>query len=90
MRVLRKYDDEFKREAVRLVKSGGKTKSVIARDLGISPSTLHGWIYKSVETKTGEIITDSEITRLRRELADTKIERDILKKAVAIFSKPSK
>lgn len=89
MRVLRKYDDEFKREAIRLVKSGGKSKSAIARDLGINPSTLHGWIYKSVETKTGEIITDSEITRLRRELADTKIERDILKKAVAIFSKPS-
>ncbi|MBI5416657.1 hypothetical protein HZA55_01715 [Candidatus Poribacteria bacterium] len=47
--------------------------------MGISPSTLHGWINKSVETQTGEIITDSEITRLRRELADTKIERDIAK-----------
>ena len=38
----------------------------------------------------GEIVTNSEITRLKRELADVKMERDILKKAVAIFSVPSK
>lgn len=90
MREVRKYDDEFKRETIRLVKSGSKTLSAIARDLGISSSTLHGWVHKSVETKTGEIITDSEITRLKRELANVKMERDILKKAVAIFSVPSK
>ena len=91
MRELRRYDDEFKREAIRLGKnSSSKSKSAIARDLGISPSTLHGWMNKSVETKDGKIITDSEITKLRRELADTKLERDILKKAVAIFSKPSR
>lgn len=90
MREVKKYDDEFKRETIRLVKSSSKTKSAVARDLGISPSTLHGWLNKSVETKSGEIITDSEITRLRRELLDVKLERDILKKAVAIFSKPSK
>jgi len=90
MRTNRKYDDEFKREAIRLVKNSDKTKAAIARDLGITPSTLHGWLNKSVETKDGKIITDSEITKLRRELADTKMERDILKKAVAIFSKPSR
>jgi len=90
MRQVRHYDDEFKRGAVRLVKSSGKKKSEIARDLGVNVNTLHGWVNKSVETKTGEIITDSEITRLKRELADVIMERDILKKAVAIFSKPSR
>ena len=90
MRENRKYDDEFKREAIRLVSNSSKPKSAIARDLGISPSTLHGWLNKSVETKDGKIMTDSELTKLRRELADTKLERDILKKAVAIFSKPSR
>lgn len=90
MRQVRKYDDEFKREAVRLVSQNGKTKSAIARDLGINPSTLHGWINNSVRTKDGNIITDSEITRLKRELEDTRTERDILKKAVAIFSRPPK
>ena len=90
MRQIRKFDDEFKREAVRLVKAGGKTIAAIARDLGITPSTLHTWKNKSVEMPDGEIITNSEITRLKRELADVKMERDILKKAVAIFSVPSK
>lgn len=90
MKVMRRFDDEFKREAIRLVKAGGKTLAAVSRDLGLSPSTLYGWVNKSVETKDGEIITDSEITRLKRELANVKMERDILKKAVAIFSVPSK
>jgi transposase len=90
MRQVRKFDDEFKKEAVRLVKAGGKTVAAIARDLGITESTLHTWKYKSVEMPSGEIVTNSEITRLKRELADVKVERDILKKAVAIFSVPSK
>ena len=86
----RKYDDEFKREAIRLAKTGGKSISSVARDLGIKKGTLYGWVYSSAETGTGEIVTSSEITKLRRELSDVKMERDILKKAVAIFSVPSK
>jgi transposase len=86
MRQVRKFDDDFKREAVRLVKAGGKTVAAIARDLGITTSTLHTWKNKSVEMPSGEIVTNSEITRLKRELAEIKEERDILKKAVAIFS----
>ena len=90
MRENRKYTDEFKRDAINLVDNSNKNKSEIARDLGISPSTMHSWLKKSVRTKDGNIITDSEITRLRKELADTKMERDILKKAVGIFSKQPK
>ena len=90
MRQVRKYDDAFKKEAVGLVKSSGKPMAVIAENLGISKSTLYGWSYSSVEMPDGDIMTNSEITRLKRELADVKMERDILKKAVAIFSVPSK
>lgn len=90
MRLIRKFDDEFKREAIRLAKAGGKTVTAIARDLGINPSTLHTWKSKSVEMPGGDIMTNSEITSLKRELANVKMERDILKKAVAIFSVPSK
>ena len=86
----RKYDEEFKKEAIRLAKAGGKTISAVARDLGIKKGTLYGWVYSSATTETGEIVTNSEIVKLRRELADVKMERDILKKAVAIFSVPSK
>ena len=58
----RKFDDEFKREALRLVKTGGRKVSEIAKDLGINISTLHTWKSKSVEMPSGEIVTNSEIT----------------------------
>jgi transposase len=90
MKRSRHYDDEFKREAVSLVKSTAKTNADIARELGIPSSTLCGWTKESKIDSDGEIITDSEITKLRRELAETRLERDILKKAVAIFSKVQK
>jgi transposase len=86
----RRFDDEFKREAIRLVKTSNKKITEIARELGIAKSTLHEWLVKSVEMPNGYIMTNSEITRLKRELAHVKTERDILKKAVAIFSVPSK
>ena len=89
MRKVKTYDKEFIRETVKLAKESNKPKSAIARDLGIGVSTLHGWIAKSVEMRPGEIIIGSEITQLKRELATAIRERDILKKAVAIFSKPS-
>ena len=90
MRKHMQYDDEFKKEAIRLAKEGDKSRLAIAMDLGVAPSTLNGWVSRSKESKEGEIITGSEITRLRKELADVKLERDILKKAVAIFSKASR
>lgn len=86
MRETRTYDEDFKREAIRLAKTSGKTISAVAKDLGMKKSTLYGWVYDSTETETGEIVTNTEITKLRRELADMTEQRDILKKAVAIFS----
>ena len=90
MRESKKYDDDFKREAIRLAKTSGKAIAAVANDLGMKKSTLYGWVYNSAETETGEIVTNSELTRLKRELADVKEERDILKKAVAIFSTRSR
>lgn len=89
----RQYDDEFKREAVKLAqkaKQEGKSVSEVARNLGINAKNLFNWINKSVIDEKGEIVTDSELTKLRKELRDVKEERDILKKAVAIFSKQQK
>lgn len=83
---LRRYDDEFKREAVNLTNNSTKTIPEIAKDLGIPAGTLYGWINNGAMESTGKIITNSELTKLKKELAETKLERDILKKAVAIFS----
>lgn len=90
----RSYDKEFKLNAVHLYKHSGKTGRQLADDLGIPKGTLYQWI-KEYEKEGDQgfrgkgIIRSSneELYKLRKELEDTKLERDILKKAVAIFSK---
>jgi transposase len=98
----RTYTAEFKLEALELLKNSGKSAGQIERDLGITPGLLTKWRakYKAVEKRGegGEIaleLTDleaanREIRRLERELAEVKEEREILKKAVSIFSKRNK
>ena len=92
----RLYTKEFKLEAIQLVESQGGNASQVARNLGISPNLLNRWIreYQSDTEYSfpglGNLKEpEKELYELRKELADTKMERDILKKALAIFSKPS-
>ncbi len=89
----RTYDKEFKKNAVELYKSG-KRASQVCNDLGIPGSTLNGWIkqYRIEGEKSfpgsGHIkASNQEMHNLKKELDDIKMERDILKKALAIFSK---
>ena len=90
----RKYDRQFKIEAVRLVTSGGRKAAEVARDLGIHVNLIYLW-KKQLATDPQEAFpglgnlkaSASELRKLERELADVKEERDILKKALAIFSK---
>jgi len=91
----RRYSKEFKMEAIHLVESQGGNASAVARNLGIEPNTLNRWIreYKSDNEYAfpglGKLKEpEEELRKLQKELADTKMERDILKKALAIFSKP--
>ena len=89
----RRYDKEFKLNALELYK-GGKPGSEICRDLGIPEGTFWGWLeeYKNNGDESfrgsGKIKASNEETmRLQKELDIVKMERDILKKALAIFSK---
>lgn len=90
----RTFTKEFKVEAVQLVKTSGKSMSQIARDLGIADSTLHHWCKlfseHGVQAFPGsghQTPQEEEIRRLKRELEVTRQERDILKKALGIFSR---
>ncbi len=91
----RHFTDEFKRESVALLASSGRSLGQIAGELGISPSMLRNWRNRSDGRGAGTALhsntsasTSSEIARLRRENDRLRMERDILKKAVAIFSEP--
>ena len=90
----RRHSAEFKREAVRLAQRGGVTKQQVAQELGIHPTLLRKWIEQFEsgvwEAKPGAALRSAptqELERLRRELARTRTERDILKKALAYFAK---
>lgn len=88
-----KYDKEFKTNAVKLYLANDKSLRIIAEDLGISRASLGHWVsqYKGEGEKSfpgsGYVINE-EVKALKRELSLVKQERDILKKAVAIFSSP--
>jgi transposase len=93
----RKYDREFKLEAVRLSREPGRSVAGVARDLGINENLLHRW--RSQLSQEGEAAfpgkghqspEQEELRRLRRQLADVTEERDILKKALAVFSRRPK
>lgn len=90
----RTFTREFKLEAVKLVTDRGMSKSQAARDLGIHLNVLRKWIadherdaQQAFPGRGKQRAEDAELTHMRRELADVKAERDILKKAIAYFAK---
>ena len=80
---MRKYDDEFKREAVKKIHDGQSVASV-ARELGCAESLLHRWKRDTVEASSD---SEKELTALRKKLREVEMERDILKKAALIFGR---
>lgn len=83
------YSDEFKREAVRLVTAEHVPRKRVARDLGISVGTLRNWIHALAPDQpvVSETLPEAEqLRQLKREIERLRLERDILKKAVGIFS----
>ena len=96
-KIRRKYTREFRLEALRLLETSGKSAAQIERDLGIGSGNLYRWKRKLAEKGDyafpGHGRLDPEQDRIRqleREVEILRQERDILKKAVAIFSHPSK
>ena len=87
------YSEEFRREAVRLLRSSGRPVPQLARELGCSPQSLRNWARQldADEGKTSDLTSDEreELRRLRRELRVVTEEREILKKAAAFFAKES-
>lgn len=91
------YSREFKLETLQLLRSSGKTKADLERELGLYPGQIRLW--EKAFTRKGENVeqafpgtghqsdAEAEVHRLKRELEIVRQERDILKKAIAIFSK---
>jgi transposase len=84
------YPDEFRAEAIRLVKRSGESIRKIASDLGISDQTLRNWVHQAgVDAGEREGLTSEERARLReleKENRKLREEREILRKAAAFFA----
>jgi transposase len=91
----RSFTDEFKTGAVRLVLDEGKTIAQVARDLDVAQSVIGNWVKQAradrSKGKTGLTTEErAELARLRKEVRELRMERDILKKATAFFAKESR
>ena len=90
------YSSQFKQDAVKLAVESDQSVAKTARDLGVNANTLYTWItkYHQAESPTNKGSEEKhpydELKRLRRENAQLKEERDILKKAAAYFAKNSR
>ena len=91
-RVRRQFTPEFKAGAVRLVLDEGKTIAQVARDLDLISSVLATWVKRAradrTKGKTGLTTEErAELAKLKKEVRELRMERDILKKAAAFFAK---
>ncbi len=82
---MRKYDDEFKQNAVKKILDGQSVAS-LARELGVAESLLHKWRQAKISSASS---AEREVLELRKRLREVEMERDILKKAALIFGRGS-
>ena len=89
----RKFTEEFKADAVKLVRAGGRSIARVAADLDLTETSLREWVRRA-EIEDGQgppgalsQAEREELARLRRENRRLQMERDILKKATAFFAK---
>lgn len=87
----RQYDRDFREGAVHIVRETGKTQAEVARDLGIHPGTLGTWMKRDRlargERLDPEHVDPERVRRLEREIAELKMERDVLKRSVVLWVK---
>ena len=93
---MKRYDEEFQKDAVEMLINGNRSLRKLARELGVSPQTLRNWkdVYLGKKaSQSGKDIADvkqtyEELRKLKVENATLKRQRDILKKALSILSEP--
>ena len=84
----RKFDEDFKQGAVRLVVETGKPIAQVARELGVNDGTLGNWCAKARAAAGEGDLSETEraeLARLRREVSELRMQRDVLKRSVALW-----
>jgi transposase len=90
-----KYPEQFRRDAVELVRSSGRSLREVGKELGVNHETLRNWVNAAQRTEVGQrdgaesISADEreELRRLRKKVAELELEKEILRKAAQYFAK---
>lgn len=86
-----RYPAEFRSDVVALVRSSGRPIAPVAKELGVNHETLRTWVRAAQAAElpgaAAESAKDAELARLRKEVAELKLEREILRKAAAYFAR---
>lgn len=90
-----KYPEQFRRDAVELVRSSGRSLREVGKELGVNHETLRNWVNAARRAEAGQsdgaqqISADErdELRRLRKKVAELELEKEILRKAAAYFAK---
>ena len=90
-----KYPEQFRRDAVDLVRSSGRSLRDVGQELGVNHETLRNWVNaaKTAQAagrgRAGQVSVDErdELRRLRKKVAELEVEKEILRKAAAYFAK---
>lgn len=83
-----KYDDQFKRDAVKLLSQPGYTLAKASEALGVSQASLSNWKKTLLPREQADLT--AEVVKLQKRVKELEMERDILKKAATYFAKESK
>ena len=92
-RQYKQYTKEFKEEAVALVTEQDYSVPEAAKSLGVNPNLLYRWKDKAEEKQSAEVLSEderAELKKLRKEVKELRMEKEILKKASAFFAKEMK
>jgi transposase len=90
-----KYPEQFRRDAVELVRSSGRSLREVGKELGVNHETLRNWVNAAKRAESGQrdgaeqVSADEreELRRLRKKVAELELEKEILRKAAQYFAK---
>jgi transposase len=90
-----KYPEQFRRDAVELVRSSGRSLREVGKELGVNHETLRNWVSAAKRDEAGQrrgeeslgVGEREELRRLRKKVAELEVEKEILRKAAAYFAK---
>ena len=89
----RKFTDEFKAETVKLIKTSGRSVGSVAAELQIGRTVISRWVKQAEDSGSADTLSPderSELKRLRKEIQELRMEKEILRKATAFFAKESR